>query len=62
MKCPYNGFVSMDCSECAAWIKLYHFVEHGTCDYVCAIAFHGGAVPTRPLLMMPEVKQSNEWR
>lgn len=62
MICPYNGFTPMNCAYCAAWIRMDYLVEGGQCVNVCSIAFHGGAVPTRPLLALPEVKQSNEWR
>ena len=53
MICPYNGFKPMDCTKCAAWIRLCDLSKYGNIDSVCAIAYNGGAVPDQKVYMLP---------
>ena len=63
MICPYNGFKEMDCTKCAAYLKLYYFEVHNAPHLeVCSIAWHGGVVPNKPLFYLPEQKLESEWR
>lgn len=50
--CPYNGFKEMDCEKCAANISSGEFADIGIYGKICALAFRGTPIATKPVIVL----------
>ena len=50
--CPYNGFKEMDCERCAACISSVKLADAGAYEKVCALAFRGTPIATKPVIVL----------